>query len=1104
MDTQSETHLAPELEPVLRRLRKRIRRVISSRGALITTVTALGGLLAIAGIDFAFSPLPPFVRWMLPALWLAGTITAAIACWWLPLRARIDLVRVARWLETRHPELDERISTVLELSNKPGGVSPGLIRQLVKEAGAGIGGINPQSEVSPRRALRWLWPAAVLLAFWSILFVVWPDPTTRHVVRALVPTSKLGNALGRMEVKPGSVELIEGDALRITATQQGSDQPLKLVLHLTDGTTSEQPMAAGDGEDFYQIGKVERSFEYEVRRGRESSDRFKVTVWPQPRMLDARIKLTFPEYTGRAPREQALADQFSALQRTAVELTCKLNTPVESARLEIDETTTGETSLDRSANGGALNSRWTMEQAGRSTGHIVLKHRLGREFEGARFSIESTADLPPEVKWLTAIKDGMRVRPDDLLEPGYEITDDVGLGKVTLEVRPERGSPGEIALDMPPRIGRAEPPVWRSLARQPVAVLLERWKDSRKFNLRIKARDSRPEAFEGPGVGTSEWLEVRIDEGAESLARQEVSAAHSDARETLEEAIQDVRQARERMDRRHEELKRDELKKDGSEDLAEAREKLEEAREELEQLADRMEQSVHAQKADELRKAAAEIEQAKEKLENAPLQDDAEQRGKASEEARRQAENAQRELEKIRDQIQQAEAQVRDFAKLRELEQQQREIARKAEQAAADTAASEEPEQPWQQQQQQVAEAIRQEAKQQPQAESASLAEQAKQAKDLAQEAREQAKGQQALQQASKDPAASKDPLHQQLAEAQAEIAKDVAEQLSEARENQDHATANALPEAADAARKASESLQQHDDKNAVEQAAKAASELAELAKADSPAQPDLKELAERQADVSEALQALEQGKTNEAAAKLSEMQADQAGDLAENIQETPQVNGESGFMQQAAQSSRQAAEQAKQAAQADSRGESSQAAGNHENAARQLEETAQRLEQAANEFQQQAAEMAAREADRNQAPAPSQPLAEAFQEASKASRSNNRAEAAKHAQAAAEALAQTADGALSAMQGKAPGSQGREMAGQPGKENPNENLRSPASDPGVPPELAKLGISAEDWEKIKSSLKSESGGGASIQLPEEYRELVRGYFEQMTKGGKP
>ena len=50
----------------------------------------------------------------------------------------------------------------------------------------------------------------------------------------------------------------------------------------------------------------------------------------------------------------------------------------------------------------------------------------------------------------------------------------------------------------------------------------------------LRAEDSRPAGFGGPGVGISEWLVVRLDNGAPSLARQDVAAAQPDARETLE------------------------------------------------------------------------------------------------------------------------------------------------------------------------------------------------------------------------------------------------------------------------------------------------------------------------------------------------------------------------------------------------------------------------------------------------------------------------------------------------------------------------------------------------------------------------------------------
>lgn len=73
------------------------------------------------------------------------------------------------------------------------------------------------------------------------------------------------------------------------------------------------------------------------------------------------------------------------------------------------------------------------------------------------------------------------------------------------------------------------------------------------------------------------------------------------------------------------------------------------------------------------------------------------------------------------------------------------------------------------------------------------------------------------------------------------------------------------------------------------------------------------------------------------------------------------------------------------------------------------------------------------------------------------------------------------------------------EPSPQPGTtEGPSEHPAEP--DPGLPPELAKLGISAADWEKIQNSLRSDVGSGGAQAIPEEYRELVKGYFQSMSQ----
>lgn len=1116
MDITPPASNAPLLEPVLRRLRQRIRRVLAIRGALVTAVTALAGLLVLAALDFAVSPLPSFVRWMCPFVWAAAVGGVATVWWWLPLRRPLELVRIARWLETRRPDLDERVSTVLEVSAQgDSGMSSQLLDMIAREAVGCLGQIDPQAEVSVRLARRWLWPVAALSLVWAVLFVLWPGSTARHVVRVLVPGSNLGTSAGRIAVTPGSVEVFEGDALQISARHSaGSRTDLEVVLHLADGTSPVMPMDKRDNGSVCDLGRASRGFDYEVRAGRETSDRFRVTVWPQPHLAGQRVRLEFPAYTGWPAREQALGEGITALTGTKVELRSKLNTPVDAVRLEIDGATTRSSTLERAADGGTVSSRWSLDKPGRHTARLILKHRLGREFEAANFTVESKGDTPPEVKWLGVTRKDLRLRPDDRLEMGYEVTDDVGLGAVRLEVQPEHARLELLPVDMPPRIGRGEPPVWRDHIRREIGALVSHWPQSRVFQLRMRAEDSRPADLGGPGVGTSEWIVVRIDDGAESLARQEVFSAHSDARETIDKAREMVREAREKIERRRPELSQEKVPEEARKELAQAREQLATAHEDLGKLAERMEESVHASKVPEVKQAAETVEQSREKLENAPLQDTSQQRDQSAAAARNDAEKAERQLEKLSQELQRDEPQLQDYAHLKELEQQQRELARQAEQAAKDPAVKAPP-QPWQQKQQQVAEAVRQDTQQQPQAQAASLEQQAEQAHELAAEAREQAANQDALKRLSQNPEkpdpAAKQELHKQLAHEQAAIAKETKHELAEARERQDNATANALPEAAESAEKASEDLAAQNDQAAAQEAEKAAAELAQDAKAASSdpavaeAAADLSNLAKREKQVAEALSALEQGKPAEATAELSEAGAEEAAGLASEIHQTPQVNGPSGPMQQAAESSQKAANQAKQAAEAGSHGKASEASGEHGQAAQQLQQTAAQLDQAAAAFAQQAANAAGHKAGDQQAPIPAQPLANAFQEAAHAAEAGNQAAAASHAAAAAAALSQAADGTLRAMQGQGPPHQGQhgqnqELAGHPGSDL-TDTFRAPQADPGVPPELAKLGISATDWEKIKASLKSESGASSSIALPEEYRDLVRRYFEEISKG---
>ncbi|MCW1925312.1 hypothetical protein OKA05_22320 [Luteolibacter arcticus] len=1182
---ESRREIGRRLEAV----RSSIRRAQWTRGGLLVTTVMLGGLLLMMALDHLLAPLPQAARWAMFGVWVVGTLAAAVVGL-RPLLRKIGLVQVARWIEGRHPEIEERMSTVLELAGGHGGVSESLLEELAKSAGEDVGKVDARAELKAvGAAKKWARPAIALAALLLLVFVVWPKEAARLAVRAVAPFSTLGNAGAvKFSVKPQDVELLEGDALEITASYDGPAKQLELVMAMPGGNEIIQPMLpAGDGWS-YRLDPVRESFRYKARAGRGESDGYEVTVWPLPSIPEPRVKLAFPEYTGLLPKEDPLGRGIEAVRGTKVALTGALNTAVEAAWLEIDGKRVADGALEKSASGGRVMVAWDLKEAGSGEAVLMLKHRLGREVEALRFPVRVLEDLSPAVRWLSPVATELRVRPDEVLGLRYEVTEDFGVAALQLEVKTTGQEPRRLARDLPEKLGGgAKPARYRGEGEVAVGELLEAWPQAGELRLRVRAVDARPADLDGPGVGHSEWLLIKIDRNAESLARQELRAEHDGARETIEAAMRQAREARERMDWHRGEMRNEELSKDAVKHFEEARERLAEAQENLEKLAERMQESVHATKADEVRQASEQLAQARQELESAPLQDGQQQREEKLDNAREQAEAAVKNLEKAREAMERDRQKVEELARFQELAQQQRELARQAEKQS--TAQQETPmNQEWQDRQRGVEEQLRQQLREQPQARAEVLEAQAEEARKLAEEAKALSESQKGLEeQAKQTPVSSPEGLRESLAKEQAKIAEAAAEQLAEARQQRSEA-ADQLPEAVAATEQAKDALSKGDDQAAADAAKEAAEALkesvadpkqgeagqseqgqpeqgqpeqgqpeqgqseqgqseqgqseqgqseqgqseqgqseqgkseqgkseqgkseqgkseqgkseqgkSEQGAAEAEMKAEVEALAERQEKVAEALDALSEGKTAEALQGLQQLQAEEAKQLAEAVAEMPQAEG-SGPMNEARETSRQGGEQAQSAAQKSGEGKAQEASGQHQQSAANLQRSADALGRAAEEFDRAAEQAKGQQPEQHRAPLAPQDLAEAFQSASRASEQGQAPQSANQATQAAEAMAKAAQAARQQMQGQ--GKPGQPMPGQPGEEpgdKPDENLRTPEADPGVPPELAKLGISAADWEKIQANLKSDVGGSGAGGVPEEYRGLVKKYFEAMT-----
>lgn len=1090
-----------EIGARLSAVRKRIRKAQFWRGVALWLTVALAGLAAAVIFDLAVGPSPGWVRWSVSGGWLAAILWAAFHGF-SPLLRPIRLLAVARWLESRHPELEERLSTALEVVDQDESVSPWLVEELVRTAEMDAVALNPAFEVGVIAvARRWAVPALVLGGAFLLALAGWPEQTSRLVLRAVAPFSSVGNAsASALRISPGDLEALEGDRIVILAGV-ASDFPPGIVLEFDDGRTATQTMEA-DGEEFrYVLEPALESFRYRVKVGFLESDIFRAKVWPLPRLVSPTVSLEYPAYSEIPPKKASLERSIEALVGTRVTLSTGLNTPVEAAWLEIAGQRL-DGSVEPGADGGKVEFSWEMTSGLSATATLNLEHRLGGPREVAAFEVRSIADRDPDVVLQNPPADEVRVTPDDLIELRYQVTDDLGLAEVMIQAETQEGKDLTLPCQLPVRPPGSTDPVYRGIREFLVAELIDALGSSEGIRVRVVAEDARPAALGGPGRGVSRWLKLEIDGNAESLARQQMREEQEMARQILEKASRNAREARERMNWHRGEMEVDRLPEKSLEHFKEASEMMEDARKELGQLADRLEDGMHAKRVDELKQAASKLSLALQELESLPLQEAGEKRREKLDQARDNADEAAKQLDRIREGIDRDRRKAEDVVRLQELAARQRDLARQVEAARHRS----EPEEEWQNRQREVEEKLRQQLRERGDAAAEHLKEQTETARTLAEDARAVAAAQQMLAEASGE-SPDADEIRQVLGMEQEVLDQEIGEALAAAR-NERRPSADVLPEAKNATEATSLAVREGNDEAAVSAAKQAAERLKEAAESDrqdslpsgQSGQPEaaaeLADLARRQESLAAAAEDLSRGATLQAADALRSLQAEAARNLAEEIRRLPMVDVP-GSLHEAREASRKAGEGAARAAEMAGNGEWEQASRAHADAARDLSQAADLLDRAVEDLARMAGEAESRPADDSRADVPADALARAFGEASKAASASRTPEAASSARRAAETLSEAAAVARHSFRGS--GGKPAVPSGRSGPGSlPDGGDYAPLPPSGVPPELVKLGVSAEDWERIRSSLAGEAGGMGGEGVPEEYRGLVKDYFQSI------
>ena len=553
-------------KPIARTLRAaaaRIRRIVALRGAMATLAAALIAILAIMAVDWMVTILNPWVRWGLWAVGIGAVALVAHASLVRPLSRRLTPARLAALIERNHPELEERLSTVVELMASPDSLAEGseLLMKVVTEAAVqDTGKLSMKREFTARTVRPRFLLAAGALAVLLLLFTVWSGPTARLFLRAIAPGAEVDNVYAEnLRVAPGSAVVLRGRPFSIDLAVLGGFPGQAYVrISRPDGTGKEsaermtQDSADEDGVRRYRhtIAAVEGSFRYRIHCGSAVTHHYDVLALEPPDFTNAVATLSFPAYTATADRELP-PDQrdIAAVAGTRVALRATPVRPLHAALL-----LPGETALPAEP-GPDGDLHWTFALTNGMSGSWGIRVWDDNGFTNApdAFPLSVVPDAAPVFAFDSPTNHSFELPPHGRIPLSYSIEEDFGFAGAPRLQASVRGGGWSTIASLPVEESMLEG-VWTGEGEASLGLLsLDGGQPGQPQNVRfrVEVTDNFPAELGGPHVAYSPILSVRLDGDRRTLARQKLDGARNRADKTaadiqraLDAALNRARQAR--------------------------------------------------------------------------------------------------------------------------------------------------------------------------------------------------------------------------------------------------------------------------------------------------------------------------------------------------------------------------------------------------------------------------------------------------------------------------------------------------------------------------------------------------------------------------------
>ncbi|HOD83146.1 MAG TPA: hypothetical protein PKG77_17145, partial [Phycisphaerae bacterium] len=541
----------------LNRLIHRSRTVILLRGMSAVAATAIAAFLVVMAIDASFTLFSMAFRWGLTLSAYAVTIAAAILFLFRPLAHSYTMAGIARLIETRHPELHERLSSAVELLTTSDAPelrgSDVLIAALAQEASRDATTVHPRREISLRPARPYLMAAAGVVGVLSLLLVLWPSRTSLLLARAFAPYLNLSNVSALdLEIQPSSdVTIPEGHRLAVEVATANPYVRSAWFLRTDDkaqGETSEEMtfQSSADPNDPKRrfslvcppaIG----SFSFRIHAGDALSQFIRVTVVPRPVLQRLDLRYDFPAYTKRKVQvEPNSPGNIAAVAGTVVTVTATVNNPVALAELVVNDKLASSATLSEDRK--TCTFQLTLEPKTRGAWGIRLIDAYKNEIPASDSlrAIEALADSRPEVRVTNPKKQQLRLNPYDKLPIDYLMRDDFGLASAEMLVAVDDRQRPPLAIPLPAPAKADE--ALRVTQGQTVLDLARlKLDNARRVTFQLRAVDTFPQATQ---EGLSARYTIELDIKEKSFQMQVLMAEELQVRQLLQEILKELEAAK--------------------------------------------------------------------------------------------------------------------------------------------------------------------------------------------------------------------------------------------------------------------------------------------------------------------------------------------------------------------------------------------------------------------------------------------------------------------------------------------------------------------------------------------------------------------------------